>query len=202
VKTRIKICGLTDEAAVEAACEAGADVIGLVLSPSSRQLAPQRAAQLASHSRLPVVAVFRHPAPELIAVTLDAFTPHAIQSDFSDKSSLPALGTIEFWPVVRGAAPDGEAALDACGLVLIEAAESGAGIRADWSRAGQLARLGRTWVAGGLTAHNVGALLRDAPVFGVDVSSGVESVPGRKDPRLIHAFVSAVRAAEYQRNPL
>jgi phosphoribosylanthranilate isomerase len=84
--------------------------------------------------------------------------------------------------------------------VLFEAAESGQGVQADWRRAAELvAGMGadrQLVLAGGLTPENVGAAIATVRPWGVDVSSGVESRRGVKDPERIAAFMAAVREAE------
>ena len=72
---------------------------------------------------------------------------------------------------------------------------SGRGETIDWDRAAELARCGRMILAGGLDADNVAAALARVRPFGVDVSSAVESAPGRKDPRRIREFINAARSA-------
>jgi phosphoribosylanthranilate isomerase len=82
------------------------------------------------------------------------------------------------------------------GEYLYEGAQSGAGETVDWQRAAVLARTGRMVLAGGLTPANVDTAVRVANPWGVDVSSGVESAPGIKDPGRIQEFIGAARAAE------
>jgi len=79
--------------------------------------------------------------------------------------------------------------------LLFEGPRSGAGQLADWSEAAGLARRSELILGGGLTAGNVGAAIAAVRPFGVDVSSGVESSPGRKDPERVRKFVSAAREA-------
>jgi phosphoribosylanthranilate isomerase len=76
-----------------------------------------------------------------------------------------------------------------------EAAQSGAGHRADWNSARTLAARGELVLGGGLDAGSVAAAIAAVAPFGVDVSSGVELARGRKDPRLVKAFIAAARAA-------
>ena len=107
-------------------------------------------------------------------------------------------------PVIQGVRMDGPAALErarasAADLVMLDAAvpgkHGGTGVAFDWSLLDDAA-LGRPFaLAGGLRAENVAeAVARMRPVL-VDVSSGVESAPGRKDPERVRAFVAAVAAA-------
>jgi phosphoribosylanthranilate isomerase len=80
--------------------------------------------------------------------------------------------------------------------LLLEGARSGAGEKADWTRAALVARRTQLVLAGGLDAGNIAWAIRTARPFGVDVSSGVESARGVKDPAMIREFIGAVRAAE------
>jgi phosphoribosylanthranilate isomerase len=78
---------------------------------------------------------------------------------------------------------------------LFEGARSGAGEVVDWTVAERLARQGELVLGGGLDPGNVAAAIRAVRPWGVDVSSGVESAPGVKDPARIEAFVNAARVA-------
>jgi phosphoribosylanthranilate isomerase len=82
--------------------------------------------------------------------------------------------------------------------VLVESARSGMGESADWESATGLARETELVLAGGLSAANVGEALRRVRPFGVDVSSGVESRRGVKDPGLIREFIETARLASAQ----
>jgi phosphoribosylanthranilate isomerase len=84
--------------------------------------------------------------------------------------------------------------------MLFEGARSGSGEAADWQAAARLALRCELILAGGLTAHNVGAALRAVRPYGVDVSSGVESSPGRKSAQKIAEFVAAARVASEEVN--
>jgi phosphoribosylanthranilate isomerase len=79
--------------------------------------------------------------------------------------------------------------------LLFEGVQSGAGQPADWALAGALAPRTRLLLAGGLDAQNVYDAIKRVRPWGVDVSSGVESAPGRKSPRRIYEFVKAARVA-------
>jgi phosphoribosylanthranilate isomerase len=82
------------------------------------------------------------------------------------------------------------------GVFVYEGANSGRGETVDWSRAAVIARRGRMILAGGLSAGNIAAAISAVDPWGVDVSSAVESSPGKKDPDLIRQFLQAVHAAE------
>ena len=190
----VKICGIMDLAGLEAAVEAGADAVGFVFhAPSSRNVVPAGAALLAA--RLPrsmmTVAVTLHPDQRLVDEVLAAFQPDAWQSDAADIATLEIPGEMQRWPVYRG----GEVLQALPPRVLFEGAQSGAGQVANWSLAARWARATEVILGGGLTPSNVAAAVKAVRPFGVDVSSGVELAPGRKDPQRVGEFVAAARAA-------
>lgn len=190
----VKICGVTSEEAIEAAVDSGADAVGFVFhAPSPRNVMPGRAAALAR--RLPrgiaSVAVTMHPRQADVNRVLAEFRPDIWQSDAADFEAMCLPGSIECWRVLRGA----RAAVPGAGRVLFDAAESGAGRRADWSAAAAIARRNALILGGGLDAGNVGVAIAAVRPAGVDVSSGVERAPGVKDAARIRAFIAAARAA-------
>jgi phosphoribosylanthranilate isomerase len=193
----IKICGLTDERAVSAAAECGVDAAGFVFARSARELSPEAAADLASALPPGVsrVAVTRRPGAGLVEHIRERFRPDIWQTDAEDLAQIDLPQDCRALPVLRtGIRPLWISALPA--WLLVEGRASGRGERADWALAARLALRTRVVLAGGLDAGNVAAAIRRVRPFGVDVSSGVESAPGVKDPARIHAFVAAVRAAE------
>jgi len=217
MRIRVKICGVTSAAAVDAAVDAGADAIGFVLAPSPRRLGLDAAARLAA--RMPPfvarVAVLRHTDAAAVRAACAAIAPHLMQAEPGPgvTAALLAACGAGFLPVLHdgptllrrrlpagagigaGASPRGAAGI-AFGAVLLEArGRGGRGITPDWARAARLARRVRLVLAGGLTPDNVGAAIRRVRPYAVDVSSGVERAPGVKDARLIRRFIAAVRDA-------
>ncbi|MFO1375527.1 MAG: phosphoribosylanthranilate isomerase [Steroidobacteraceae bacterium] len=191
----VKICGLTTPQAVDVALAAGADAVGFVFHGSSpRNVQPQRAAVLAARvpKRVRRVAVTLHPTQALVDAVLAAFTPDVWQTDAADFDALALPARIERWPVLRAG---GVLPTPVPARFLFEGARSGSGEVADWTLAAALAKEGELVLGGGLDAANVGAAIRAVRPYGVDVSSGVESAPGVKDPARIEAFVNAARAA-------
>lgn len=206
MNTLVKICGLTTSADVKAAVAAGADAIGFVFHESSpRNLTPTKAAQLAADVPQDVrrVAVMMHPAPKLWQEVVATFHPDVLQTDHADYSNLNVADNIETWPVYR----EGLKGPDTLSLRLkgpdtflaetfvYEGQSSGQGKTVDWKLAAQLAGCGRMILAGGLNSENVAQAIAQVRPFGVDVSSGVESRPGKKDAAKIAAFISAAKAA-------
>lgn len=191
----VKVCGLRSPADVEVAVAAGADAVGMVFHPASpRHLAIEQAREVSAAVPKGVarVAVFLRPDASQVIGVVDAIAPDFVQAD---RASLAALGAglaqISL-PVLRDAEPIVEP-LPA--LMLYEGAHSGAGHRADWSRAAALAGRTKLVLAGGLDARCVGDAIRAVRPYGVDVSSGVEAARGVKDPGMIREFVEAARDA-------
>jgi phosphoribosylanthranilate isomerase len=133
-----------------------------------------------------------HPSEVLVSTLLQEFQPDLLQLDWADLASLPPLDPARILPVVRQQQiPPAHWPA----RILFEGPRSGAGVPADWRQAAQVARATDLVLAGGLSSDNVAAAIRDVRPFGVDVSSGVESSPGRKSPQKIIEFVEAARRA-------
>jgi phosphoribosylanthranilate isomerase len=188
----IKICGMTSEESVAAALAARVDALGFVFAPSVRRLSADRAAQLAvaARGRVALVAVTLHPTQALIDQVMAVFNPDALQTDLEDFDSLHLPSSLGRLPVVRGAA---DRKLPS--RILFEGGRSGSGEIGDWTAAAALAGAHQLILAGGLNASNVATAIGAVRPFGVDVSSGVESAPGRKSAEKIAEFVAAARAA-------
>jgi phosphoribosylanthranilate isomerase len=192
----VKICGLTDAAAVRAAAAAGADAVGFVFAPSPREVTPETAAELCRElpAGIKRVAVLRHPERARWQRVLEVFAPDWLQTDAEDLAAIELPPACTGLPVYReGRLPSG-AAMPA--RLLFEGAVSGSGRTADWDEARALAARTRLVLAGGLDAANVGEAIRRVRPWGVDVSSGVERRRGEKDPAMIEEFVARVRALE------
>ena len=190
----VKVCGITTEAAARSAVEAGADAVGFVFAPSKRQVHAQQAVQLAASmpTHIPRIAVMLHPSQSLVDEVLQMFKPDVLQTDWEDLSNLRLPDELVVLPVLR-AGRDMPTTLPK--RFLFEGPVSGTGEKADWSRAATLAQRGELILAGGLNPANVAAAIKAVRPFGVDVSSGVEAVPGVKDPQKIVEFVQAAKAA-------
>ena len=190
----LKICGMTSPEAVSAALDAQVDAIGFVFAPSVRELQSQRAARLAApaRGRALCIAVTLHPSQALIEQILAEFAPDVLQTDLGDLAALRLPASLTVLPVVRGALASAHAVPQ---RLLFEGPRSGSGGPADWGQAMLLAGATQLILAGGLTAANVATAIQTVRPFGVDVSSAVESSPGRKSPRRIVEFVQAARAA-------
>jgi len=192
----VKICGIRDAATAAASVEAGANAIGFVFAESVRRVtaAEARAAAMSIPRHVQRIAVMKSPSADEWQDVLDGFEPDVMQSDIADFAELDVPPGVESWPVYRegGRIP----ALEMPYTFVYEGAVSGTGETVDWNRAARVSKQGRMILAGGLDAANVADAIRTVQPWGVDVSSGVESKPGKKDVNKIREFISAVRAAE------
>lgn len=190
----VKVCGLTTAEAVDAAIEAGVDAVGFVFAPSKRQVTADQAAQLAANvpAKITRIAVMQHPSQALLDQVWSVFAPDVLQTDYKDIAALKIPAELQVIPVMRAG---GNLPVLLPNRFLFEGAISGTGETTDWSRAAQLAKQSQLILAGGLNAANVAAAIQAVRPYGVDVSSGVESKPGIKDPVKIAEFVKAARTA-------
>jgi phosphoribosylanthranilate isomerase len=207
MRVRVKICGLTDEAGLEAACAAGADAVGFVLAPSPRRVTQERARALLRLVPPGVerVAVLGRASAEELSQAL-ALEVDAIEAEL-DSAWPPLPPSVFALPVLRDG-PDVAARAATLAVVasrtdslrgacvLDGAGGGGRGEPVDVERARALAAARPIVLAGGLTPANVAARLARVLPFAVSVSSGVERVRGTKDPGLVHAFVRAARSFE------
>jgi phosphoribosylanthranilate isomerase len=190
----VKICGLSDESAISAAVEAGADAVGFVFfEKSPRNVTPERAAALSATVPDGVlkIAVTLHPDAALWDEVQSSVRPDVLQTDLEDFAYLDVKPGIEKWPVLREGSLPGEIP----GTFVYEGQNSGRGCTVDWNSAAQLATRGRMILAGGLSVDNVAEAIATVRPWGVDVSSAVESAPGVKDAVKIREFVAAAKAA-------
>lgn len=191
----IKICGLTTPDATRTAVTAGADAVGFVFAESPRRVSPERAKELCADvpDAIVRVAVMRHPSVAEWEAVRDGFEPDWLQTDAEDLAQLEIPSSCEPLPVYRTGRITAD---EASGRLLYEGVESGRGELADWSEAAEIAAQSELILAGGLNPDNVGAAIAAVGPWGVDVSSGVESAPGRKDPQKIIDFIARARATE------
>ena len=181
--------------AVTVAVDAGADAIGFVFADSVRRVSARHAAAISARvpRRIKRVAVMLHPTNDEWQKVRTSFQPDVLQTDLADFDYLDVPEGIEKWPVMReGTMPAGDQLPE---IFVYEGKASGSGEIVDWQLAAQLAKRGKMILAGGLNIANVPEAIREVAPFGVDVSSGVESAPGKKESTKIQAFINAVRAA-------
>lgn len=196
----VKICGLSEEEHVEVAIDAGADALGFVFAESVRKIDPAQAAAITRKvpDTVKKVAVMLHPSAEELQCVLEEFEPDILQADVDSLPGLDMPERVECWPVLRDSSTITSfviAVLQSSENFLFEGSRSGSGETVDWAVAARVAAQGRMILAGGLGVDNVGEAIETVRPFGVDVSSGVENAPGRKDSELIRKFIGAAKAA-------
>jgi phosphoribosylanthranilate isomerase len=212
---KVKICGLRDGRALDAALDAGADLVGLVFyppSPRNVSVAEARALVERAAGRARTVAlmvdpddgeidtVVREVGPDMLQLH-GAETPERV-AQIRKKWNLPVIKAVRV-----GTEADARASIAFDGIadmVLFDtlpapgdeaALPGGNGVPFDWRALMNMSREKRRFIlSGGLDPDNVAAALdaTGAPI--VDVSSGVESSPGEKDPELIRRFIAAAKA--------
>jgi phosphoribosylanthranilate isomerase len=197
----VKICGITTEADALLAVGLGADAVGFVFAPSTRQVSPQAVRRIIE--RVPpeilTVGVFRNESRTRVVDIVNGIGLRAAQLH-GDETAEDTRWVAERVPLAIKAFPAGHpniARIDDYGVetVLVDAQSPGSGEVFDWRVAEGVVDPARLIVSGGLHAGNVADAIAHLHPFGVDVSSGVESEPGRKDPRKVRAFVMAARTA-------
>lgn len=199
--TRIKICGITNRDDARIAIEAGADAVGFVFALSPRRIAPESAQEIVAGlpPLVATVGVFMNQSLDEILETARAVGLHAVQlhgSESADDCLRLPCQVIKRFDILEN--ETGESLRGRMGRYRVAAClldpGAGDGRAFDWRIAANLP--GPLILAGGLTARNVGSAIRIARPFAVDVCSGVEREPGRKEPQKVRAFIKAVRDAD------
>jgi phosphoribosylanthranilate isomerase len=206
--TQIKICGLKDEASIDAAAKAGATHIGLNLfekSPRYLPLEQAAALRMRTPESLKVVLLLVNVEPGYTAKALEVVKPDVVQFHGNETPEwlrlLKGVTSTEIWKAlgVKDAATlkTSDRFVDAADMLLFDAPAQalpgGTGMRFDWSLLADHQHKLPWGLAGGLTPDNVAEALRQTRAALVDTSSGVESAPGVKDVDKIAAFCKAVR---------
>ena len=201
---QIKICGLTNRDDVLAALEYGADYLGFVLYPDSpRAVSSHLLAEILDSvpdARERAVGVFVNETPDMVAGIMSQCGLHIAQLHGDENPEDFSNAEFIYWRALRldgnNCVPcptDWSLAQRYVIDVAVPGMYGGTGVTADWTEAAVMASRYPIMLAGGLTPDNVhDAVLRVKPI-GVDVASGVESVPGKKDHGKVKSFIDQVR---------
>ena len=215
--TWIKICGNTNLEDARAAVEAGVDALGFVFAPSVRRISPRDAGKIIGElpAEVEKIGVFVNQSAEIVLDTVEKAGLTGVQLHGGETVGYARelLAKARQRKLIKGVhmtTPDGtmgKAAelaegADVFAAVLFDSSTpergGGTGKTFDWQEAVPvvrlLARKFRVIIAGGLTAANVGEAIELFRPWGVDVVSGVESQPGKKDLGKVRAFVAAAKA--------
>jgi phosphoribosylanthranilate isomerase len=204
----VKICGITRKEDALVAAELGANALGFVFWPGSPRCVDPGAARAivrALPEKVVAVGVFvDQPAEQVEAISREVGLG-AVQLHGSETAEYCAGLTL---PVIKAMAagasfcPATIARWPASVMVLLDADDpdkkGGTGMAADWKAAAEVAGARRIILAGGLTPDTVADAIRFVRPFGVDVSSGVESRPGIKDPGRLRRFLDAARGVVFE----
>ena len=202
----VKVCGITQAGDAALAARLGASAVGFIFWPRSpRYIEPEVAAGIVRSlpGNVVPVGVFVNPTREEVQNVAGTVGLAGVQLHGDEPATLCDGLPYDVWKAVAvdsncdvtrarvNAVPDEV-------TVLLDASDrtrrGGTGRTIDWEIAASIAAERRTMLAGGLAPDNVGAALRRVRPHGLDVSSGVEASPGRKDPDRLRAFFDAVRA--------
>jgi phosphoribosylanthranilate isomerase len=215
----VKICGNTSLADAQLAVDAGADAVGFVFAPSPRRVTTEQVATIIPHlpASIEKIGIFVDADFAAIADAVEQTGLTGVQLHCEDRSKLSAQLRERFGSGLRilrviHFGEDAEQQLQAAGVdpnmdaVLVDSRTAttvgGTGVAFDWQAARAAIFSGDNKLAliaaGGLTPDNVGQAIATLNPWGVDVVSGVESSPGRKDPMKVRDFISNARAAEFQ----
>lgn len=202
--TQVKICGITNREDAQVAVDAGAEWLGFIFyPPSPRYILPEHAQTIVASlpSTVVAVGVFVNEGRDTITRTARTSGVTVVQLHGEESPTLcqqlpwRVIKTFRFTAHVQ---PERmrQYAVEA---FLIEGFHAdfygGGGAKADWQRVASLHTHGRIVLAGGLTPDNVGEAIRIVRPYAVDVCSGVEAAPGKKDGQKVRAFVARAKAA-------
>ncbi len=205
---RVKICGITNSADALAAIDAGANLLGFnFYEKSPRHVTEAEATRI--RARLPkkieAVGIFVNASPADVTALRKSLKLDAVQLH-GDETPESVAQIARLMRVIKAFRVEPEfplATLDEypeAFAFLFDAALAGqyggTGRTTDWDVARRAALSRRIILAGGLKVENVAAAVRIVRPYGIDVASGVESEPGKKDPGLLREFIQEVRRAE------
>ncbi|MHB8218864.1 MAG: phosphoribosylanthranilate isomerase [Acidimicrobiales bacterium] len=197
----VKICGITSEADALLAVAMGADAVGFIFAPSPRQVAPSLVSDIVK--RLPheilTVGVFRDEAPARVVEIANHAGLGAVQLHGHEPAE-ECRWVRERVPCSIKAFVAGDRTIArfpefGADFLMIDGPSPGSGEVFDWRLGEGVADPFHLIVSGGLGPENVAQVVSRLQPFGVDVATGVESAPGRKDPQKIREFVVNARAA-------
>ena len=201
----VKICGITSEADAIAAAEAGADAIGLMFyegSPRHVILEQAKAISAALPQHVMRVGVFVNAEEAFVHQALTECMLNILQfhgDETPEECSRYPVMTLKAFRVQGEETLAELEAYPSAGYLLdayVKDALGGTGATFNWDLAVRAQKFGKPiFLAGGLTPENVAEAVRKVQPFGVDVSSGVEIEPGRKDAEQMRTFVAAAKGA-------
>ncbi|ABF40160.1 phosphoribosylanthranilate isomerase [Candidatus Koribacter versatilis Ellin345] len=219
----IKVCGTTNLDDAKLAVELGANALGFIFAPSPRRVSPFEASKITAQvdPKVETIGVFINQAPSVILDTarragISGVQLHGEEDPGSvrnllalalrEKTPLKVYKAVHMSTIDNSFAWDAESSKMLAGMVLDSGTpiqRGGTGRTFDWNEAAPLVRVlsrrTKIIIAGGLNAQNVTRAISLFEPYGLDVVSGVESEPGKKDPAKLRAFFEAVHEAVQRR---
>ncbi|MFN7138916.1 MAG: phosphoribosylanthranilate isomerase [Limisphaerales bacterium] len=202
---KIKICGITNLDDARAAVDAGADALGFMFFDQSPRNIQVETAALVAQSISPwvlKVGVFVNPDPALVQTALAHCGLNILQFHGDETPEFCqqfGVMTMKAFRVKDAASLEALQRYDTNAFLLdsyVAGKQGGTGEKFNWDLAVEARKYGKPiFLAGGLNAHNVQDAIEQVRPFGIDVSSGVESAPGKKDHQKIRDFIAAARKA-------
>lgn len=208
---RVKICGITGLADARLAIQSGADAIGFnFYPPSPRYIEPRAAARIARrlNDKVAKIGVFVDQSPETVRRTaelvgLDAVQLHGTERPSRVRKIATFQPVIKVFRVRRGFPPSRLARYPAATAFLLDGysrgRHGGTGRQVDWNLARRAKRYGRVILAGGLRPENVAEAILRARPYAIDVCSGIELKPGKKDAAKMREFMRQVKRSRRAR---
>jgi phosphoribosylanthranilate isomerase len=206
--TRIKICGITNIDDALMAIDAGADALGFNFVPGTPRYLKDTKAAAKIIEQLPpfitTVGLFVNAAPEVIQATADECHLDMLQLHGDESPQFCNALNRRFIKAVRVKDESSFSHLSdyrVSGYLLdtyVKGAMGGTGIAFDWRLAVKAKQFGRIILAGGLDPDNVASAVQQVRPYGVDVSSGVETRPRRKDPVKVQTFIQTVKEIDHE----
>src|SRR5271170_3047844 len=207
---KVKICGITNWTDARRAVADGADLLGFnCYEGSPRYVAPAKARQMVRRlpKRISAVGIFVNESElKMLEIARTVGLDQLQLSGEESPAMVARLGrSVRVIKAVRVRKPFRQtqlAAFKRASVILLDgfdrSARGGTGKTFDWKIARRATRHGRIFLAGGLTPENIGEAIRAARPYAVDVTSGVEAKPGKKDPAKIKSLMRAVKASGHK----
>ncbi len=207
--TRIKICGIKTLSDARTAADAGADLLGFNFYPKSpRFIEAQGCAGIAyvlkkEYPSIQLIGVFVNSSIEEINKTMQLCNLDLAQLHGDETADIASALDGKAFKAFHGIPAEVERfARNESPAFLVDASVKGvyggSGVTTDWKGAAELAKRYPLLLAGGLNPENVAGAVRQVKPWGVDVASGVETIPGRKDAAKIKAFVNTVQSMQVE----
>ncbi len=198
----VKICGITNSKDALLSVALGADALGFVFAPSPRQVTRDNVKAILSQlpSSILTFGVFMGERPEKIVETTHSVGLNGAQlhGNYLPEEIEHVSARVRYTvrAIVAGRERLEKVKAYRCWALLVDSPSPGSGEVFDWSLVEAVPERTKMIVAGGLTPENVRDAISKLQPYGVDVSSGVELVPGQKDPRKLRRFIEAARSLE------